>query len=256
MFRHKVRLLLCVSIFALLQVTVCYAQETFVCPLAQCDICSDGYSPHSEYQEFATDYTSNVEHGSFGTSSPWFVRFGVASFLFGESAVLRANDVVVPGASLRISDETTFGFDIGYQLSPRWTATFTTGVPPNLDLDGTGPFEGAQYGTTRYAPLVFALQRHFFLSPKTSVYVGGGVNYTFHYDSIDGLVQDLDVDNNVAGVVQLGIERRLNNRVSLFADAKKAFYETEATGNVFGAPIRADITANPTVLFFGLKFDL
>ena len=80
--------------------------------------------------------------------SPWFVKLGVGVFLFGEGSAISINDTVVPGAGLEISDAATFAFDIGYQLSPVWTATLSAGVPPRLDLDGTGVFEGASYGTT------------------------------------------------------------------------------------------------------------
>lgn len=190
-----------------------------------------------------------------GSDNRWFLRFGVGVILFGESAELRANDMIVPGASILISDETTFVFDIGYELSPFWTATFTCGVPPRLDLDGTGPFAGVSYGTTRYAPAILALQRHFYLNPRASIYVGAGVNYTLQYESRDGLVQNLDIENNAAVVLQLGAERRLNERWSMFADAKKVFYKTEAFGEFNGAAIRADVVVNPTALYFGLRRD-
>ncbi len=188
--------------------------------------------------------------------SPWFVRLGVGVFLFGEGSTIRINDAVVPGAGMEISDAATFAFDIGYQLSPVWTATVSAGVPPKLDLNGTGPFAGASYGTTRFAPVALTVQRHFFVSPKSSVYVGGGVSYIAQYESRDGLVQNLDIENDAGAVVQLGAERRINNRFSLFADAKKVFYRTQAFGSAFGAPVRADVTVNPTILVFGVRFNL
>ena len=187
--------------------------------------------------------------------SHWFVRLGVGVLLFGESATLRINDAVVPGAGLNINDETTFAFDIGYQLSPHWSATFSCGVPPRLDLDGTGTLEGASYGTTLFAPVALTLQRHFYVTPKTSIYLGGGINYTAQYESKDGLIENLDIENDAAVVLQLGTERRINDRISLFADAKKVFYRTQAFGNVGPAPVRADVTVNPTVLVFGLKYN-
>ena len=188
--------------------------------------------------------------------SPWFVRLGVGVLLFGEGSTLRVNDTVVPGAGLEISDATTFAFDIGYQLSPVWTATFSCGVPPRLDLDGTGIFAGASYGTTVFAPVVLAAQRHFFVNPKSSIYVGAGINYTAQYETRDGLIQNLDIENDAAAVVQLGAERRINDRFSLFADAKKAFYRTQAFGSSGGSAIRSDVTVNPTVLTFGLRCNL
>ena len=189
------------------------------------------------------------------SDNPWFVRFGVGALLFGESGTFTANDNVIPGAGLLISDEAIFAFDIGYQLSPKWTATISGGVPPKLDLDGTGPFEGISYGTTRFAPVVFALQRHFFINNCTSIYIGGGVTYIFQYETIDGLVENLDIDNNAGGVVQLGVERRINQKISLYADAKKAFYDTESFGNVGGAAVVGDITADSTALTFGIRYD-
>ena len=187
--------------------------------------------------------------------SPWFVRLGVGVLLFGESATLRINDTVVPGAGIDISDATTFAFDIGYQLSPLWSVTFSAGVPPRLDLDGTGVFEGASYGTTLFAPIALTVQRYFFVTRKTSIYVGGGINYNAQYESRDGLIQNLDIENDAAVILQLGVERRINNRISLFADAKKAFYRTQAFGNVGPAAVRADVTVNPTVLVFGLRYN-
>ena len=72
-------------------------------------------------------------------------------------------------------------------------------------------------------------------------------------------IQNLDIDNDAAVVfavvLQLGVERRINNRISLFADAKKAFYRTQAFGNIGPVPVRADVTVNPTILVFGLKYD-
>ena len=175
--------------------------------------------------------------------------------LFGESGEFRLNDVLIPGAGIIISDETTFVFDIGYQLSPYWSIMFTGGVPPRLDLDGTGPFAGISYGTTLYAPVVLSLQRHFLLSSATSVYVGGGVNYTAQYESVDGLVQNLDIENNAAVALRLGVERRIGNRISLFAEGMKVFYKTESFGEVGGAPVRGDVVSNPTVIMSGLKYD-
>ena len=188
--------------------------------------------------------------------SPWFVKLGVGVLLFGEGSTISINDTVVPGAGLDISDATTFAFDIGYQLSPVWTATLSAGVPPKLDLDGTGVFAGASYGTTRFAPIALTMQRYFFVNSKSSIYVGAGVNYTAQYEDRDGLIQNLDIENDAAAVVQLGAERRINDRFSLFADAKKVFYRTQAFGSSGGAPVRADVTVNPTILFFGVRYDL
>ena len=201
------------------------------------------------------DIFANQIGRSNSSNNPWFIRLGAGALLFGESGTFSINGTDIPGAGIRISDEAIFAFDIGYQLSPKWTATISGGVPPRLDLDATGPFEGLSYGTTRFAPVVFAVQRHFFLNKCTSIYVGGGVGYVFQYESIDGFVEDLDIDNNATGVAQLGIERRINNRISLYTDAKKAFYDTQSSSSFGGAPVVGDITADTTALTFGFRYD-
>ena len=254
MFRHSAIILLYVAILSTVPSIFCCAQQLGGSPYAA-DVVPPDAESFQVYDQLSGSAPDAVCVRQCCCRSRWFVRLGVAVMLFGESGVVRANDVVVLGAGIRISDATTFAFDIGYQLAPNWTATFTCGVPPKLDLDGTGPFEGVSYGTTRYAPAVLALQRHFFLKPCTAVYVGGGVNYTMQYETVDGLIQDLDIENNASAVLQLGVERRLSNRFSLFADAKKAFYRTQAFGTSGGAAIRGDVTANPTVLAFGARYD-
>ena len=187
--------------------------------------------------------------------NPWFVRMGVGVLLFGESSTLRINDVVVPEAGLDISNATTFAFDIGYQLSPFWSVTLSAGVPPRLDLDGTGIFAGASYGTTLFAPVALTAQRYFHVTRNASIYAGAGINYNAQYESKDGLIQNLDIENDAAVILQLGVERRINHRINLFADAKKAFYRTQAFGNSGPASVRSDVTVNPTVLVFGLRYN-
>jgi len=230
--------------------------------------CNDCFDENSILPQ-ATTWTSQPATQPIGESyfqnnsnpdNPWFIRLGVGVLLFGEGSTIRANGQAIPGAGLDISDATTFAFDIGYQLSPVWSATLSGGVPARLDLTGTGPLANVPLGTTLFAPIALTLQRHFFVTQRTSIYVGGGINYNAQYESRDDFIQNLDIDNDAAVVLQLGVERRINNRISLFADAKKAFYRTQAFGNIGVAgggsvPVRADVTVNPTILVFGLKYD-
>ena len=259
MYRFKV-FILCLAVVG---VTISTSRSAAQDPFTQLSVIDSPvpcYNCDSADFAFVGPHATECLGGDYFQSSdkagnPWFVRLGVGVLLFAETGTLRAGGNVVPGAGLEISDETTFVFDIGYQLSPVWTATFSAGVPPRLDLDGTGAFQGVSYGTTLFAPVALSLQRHFFVTPKASIYLGGGVNYTAQYKSIDGFIQDFDIKNDAAVVLQLGIERRLNERISLFADAKKAFYRTQAFGNIGGIPIRSDVIANTTLLSFGLRYD-
>ena len=243
---------------------LCHRSHTTGCATA-CNDCFDGNSVLSQTATWSEQPATQPIGESYfqnnvSTDNPWFIRLGVGVLLFGEGSTIRIDDQVLPGAGLDISDATTFAFDIGYQLSPVWSATLSGGVPARLDLTGTGPLANVPLGTTLFAPIALTLQRHFFVTQRTSIYVGGGINYNAQYESRDDFIQNLDIDNDAAVVLQLGVERRINNRISLFADAKKAFYRTQAFGNIGVAgggsvPVRADVTVNPTILVFGLKYD-
>lgn len=185
----------------------------------------------------------------------WFFRGGVGVVLFGESARIESpTGSVIAGASATASDNTTFLFDIGYQVSPQWSITLTAGVPPETTVTGTGPLAGQVIGTARYAPAVLAVQRHFQISRCSTLYVGGGVNYTIFYETEDGLVTDLHIDNAVEGVIQAGIERKLRKNLGVYADVKKIWLDATADGFVGGTPSIVRLKLNPTVLNFGLTY--
>ncbi len=188
--------------------------------------------------------------------SPFFFRFGVGRILFDESARISLGGAVVPGASYTVENNTTFLFDIGYELSPNWAVVFGGGYPPKTSLRGTGPFAGLKYGQTKYAPAKLLLERRFQLSDATTIFVGGGVAYAIFYESLDDAVADFDLDNSFGWVARVGIEQRLTDRWSAFAQAEYVDLSADATGFALGAPVDADLTIDPTVLFFGLRYDL
>ena len=85
-------------------------------------------------------------------------------------------------------------------------------------------------------------------------YVGAGINYTIILKNHDGAVQNLHVNSPVGVTLQGGFETWLNNRISLFADVKHIYLNTTARGLVQGAPAKAEVQLNPTIVTGGLSF--
>jgi outer membrane protein len=190
---------------------------------------------------------------AFAQESGFFVRGGPAAVIFSPSAQISVGGVEVPGASVDIAADTTLTFDIGYRFNETFTATFTGGLPPHARIEGTGPLAGAVLGTTRYAPAVVAVQAHVPTGSAMSPYVGAGVNYTIFYDVADGVVEGLDVRNAFAPVLQAGLNYEMGG-FSFYADVKKIWLETEASGTVGGAPARAEVTADPLIAGLGMVY--
>lgn len=186
----------------------------------------------------------------------WFLRSGPLGVIFDPSATVSIGGGVVPGGSADADDNLTLSFDIGYQFNDRFSMTFTGGIPPKADLHGSGTLSGAGYlGSATYAPAVLAAQYWIDTgNPKFRPYIGAGVNYTVILDTDDGAIGGLDVDNAWAPVLQVGFESALNDRFSFYADVKKLWLSTNATGTVGGAPASADVTLNPWLVGTGLSY--
>ena len=190
--------------------------------------------------------------------SRWWAHVGAARVDFREDVTLAVGGGVVPGASAKLSDETTLAVEVGYQFTPAWSASVLVGVPPTTKVTATGTAAPlGQLGEVRYGPLVFAGQYRFGDSGSVRPYVGAGAVYFMVLESKDGSMQRFDADSKWGSVLQAGVEVPLGERYGLFFDAKKMYLKTHATAVVpafGGAPARAEVTRDPRVLHAGLNW--
>lgn len=185
----------------------------------------------------------------------WFVRAGPAGVFYDEGAEISVGGQQIPGASVHIKNNFTGEIEGGYYFNPNVSISLTVGAPPTATLYGTGPLTGLKLGKATYGPAVAAVQYHItnfgkFFQP----YVGAGINYTIILKNHDGAVQNLHVNSPVGVTLQGGFETWLNNRISLFADVKHIYLNTTARGLVQGAPAKAEVQLNPTIVTGGLSF--
>lgn len=189
--------------------------------------------------------------------TPWWLHVGVGRVTFHDHSTLIAAGSVVPGAGAKASDNTAAVFELGCQLNPQWSVSATFGVPPTSTITGTGnaaPF--GKMGEVTYGPLVFAAQYHLGPIGPVRPYLGAGAVYYLVTASKDAAIQQLEVKNGWGSALQVGMSLPMSQRFSLFADAKKIFLKTSATGFLpaaGGAPVRAETTLNPVVLHLGLR---
>lgn len=195
-----------------------------------------------------------------GHCHPLFLRASTCTVLFGESADIRIAGTTLPGGGISVEDHTTFAFDLGYRIAPRWSVMLTSGAPPETTINGAGALAGATIGEVTYAPIMLTTQYYVPLGRRITaledsyVYVGAGVNYTMFYETLDGNVSDFDIDDAAGTLLQLGVQKNFNNSLGAFAEVKRLFLETDATGNLGLAPIDADLKLNATILKFGMSY--
>lgn len=200
--------------------------------------------------------TSPPALGQSATKS-WWVHTGPVAVKFDSDAKLTVGGAPVDGASATAKDNTTLALEIGYELAPSTIVSLTVGIPPITTLTGKGaPVDGIALGKVKYAPAVLSAHYHFDVG-TVKPYIGAGVNYTAILASRDGAVADLDVKNAWGAVIQAGVDIPLSSDWSLFADVKKIYLKTRATGTVpaFGnPPAQAKIRLNPLLFNVGVAW--
>lgn len=196
-------------------------------------------------------------------SSPWSLRVGPAAAFFDESSSVKVAGAKFPGAEIELENNSTLGIEIGYALTSDFTLRLAVGVPPTTTLKADGTLQGmvpplsGKLGRAKYGPAVLSLTYGLPNLGAVRPYVGVGVNYTKIFSTSDGDVSGLRIDSGWGSALQAGFEWPLDERWSLFADVRKIFFKTKATGTVpalGNPPAEADITVNPTLVHVGIGY--
>lgn len=182
-------------------------------------------------------------------------------FSTGASVQVAGNPVA--GAEINANDNQGVAAEIGYALNPDWTMRFSLGVPPTATMKTGGslnalvpPLTGT-LGKVRYAPMVLAATYALPVSGSLRPYVGAGINYTRVINTTDSDIANLKVDSAWGVALIAGAELALNERWSLFIDARKIFVKTNVSGSITalgGAPAAAKLTLNPTIIALGVGY--
>jgi outer membrane protein len=187
--------------------------------------------------------------------SRWYVHMGPAQMALDEAATMTAGGQPIPGADISIDPQLTVALELGYFVTPHIAVSFTGGVPPDAQIEAAGTLAGAgRIGEINYGPATLTAHYHLGRGERFSPYIGGGVAYMYVFDTTDGLLAGLEVDNTVGLAFQAGADLALNEKWGLFIDYKKAFLQTESRGSLGGAPVVADTQVDPSVLHGGLSF--
>ena len=192
---------------------------------------------------------------------PFWIHLGPTSVQFENGGDVKVGGAVVPNASTRATDNTTLGIELGYDLSPQFSARLTLGVPPTTNVEGTGNLSASAgvpqpLAKVTYGPAVLSATWHPFGRSGFSPYVGAGLNYPIIFKVEDQFLVNAHVQSKVGTAIQIGADYVISDKWGLFVDVKKLFTVVDVSANLPGGGPVATTTAklNPIVFQAGVSY--
>lgn len=171
-----------------------------------------------------------------------------------DEASIEVGGGAVPGAGIETEDQVTLAIEVGRTFGENWSASVTVGAPPTTDVDGAGALAAyGRLGEITYGPMAVAVQRRFNRGGRVQPYLGVGVVLFHVFDSGDGALQNIEVDDAFGPMVQAGAYVGIGDDWGAFVDVKHARLQAQATASVGPIPVEADLDIDPTVILIGLS---
>ena len=194
--------------------------------------------------------------GSVQAASPgdlWYIHVGAARYATDEAAAVRVMGSPVAGSGVRLDPRYTAAVELGRFIAPNLVVSLSAGVPVKQSVRGSGTIQPlGRLGRITYGPAAATVHWHPWATGAVRPYLGGGISYLHVFASGDAAVRDFGASDTVGPLAQGGLEVPVGHSLGLFADVKKAWLRTTATGSLGGAPVRARIRLDPLVLHSGL----
>ena len=187
----------------------------------------------------------------------WFARIGPALIEPNDSS----NDVEgVSNSGVRVDDNVTLGFTIGYMLTSKYAIELLGVTPSKHNLHGKNAIGAlGKIADVDVFPPTLSLQYHFNNSSRIHPYIGAGINYTHFPDenvsssleSALGGRTSLDIDDSIGLAAQVGADISINDSWFLNAGIWYIDIDADAALKTNGVSRNVDIDIDPWVLFVG-----
>lgn len=183
-----------------------------------------------------------------------FAHVGLGYVKQADSATLYMLGTPVPGAGFSTEGRmiTTIEGGLflkgGFAIAASGTSPMTT---PNMATGTISAFGNLGDETASFYSLT--AQYHLALTDRFTPYVGAGASYMHVHNTVDGAVSGMHVDDAVGTVIQAGVDFAVTDNIGVFADVKRYFISTSASGTLLGNAITADARVDPWIVSSGLS---
>ena len=183
----------------------------------------------------------------------WMINLRGTSVAPDESAPILTAAGAATGLSAAVSDDTIPSLGISYFVTDKVAVEVILGTSKH-EIDAVGGVTPVRVHESWVLPPVVSVQYHPLPAARVSPYVGAGLNYMLFYNGSDKNGFKVDLDNGFGYSLQAGVDIALQGPWSLNVDAKKVFFDTDASIN--SGALKSDVQLDPWVLSvgFGRKF--
>lgn len=150
--------------------------------------------------------------------------------------------------------------NLTYYFSNSFSLEFLIGYT-ETDVDAEIIGIGIDFGELEQIPLLLTGHYHFWINPKSNIYLGGGIGYYFNDFSLSGLVKtidpnlDIDADDSFGYHVNAGFEAFITDNTTFNVDLKYIWNEADFTAKEPGFPDDTDeVDLNAFVIGLGIKY--
>jgi outer membrane protein len=190
---------------------------------------------------------------------PFFVRLGAGSVSYNTSGTATTHGDRIADARVAFDRHAVGTIEGGWRVSPEWSLSVLGGIPPTVSLQGQGAFERlGELRKVTYGSVLAGVQYHPFGPGRVDPYIGGGLGYSFVFQTRGGSLSELRIADSFGTVLQVGADVRLTDRLSLYVDARKIWLSFDAKGVAPTAsgpsPVHVEVQPNPVVGTIGLSY--
>lgn len=184
-----------------------------------------------------------------------FVRVGATHIDLVDKGRIFVGGVRDPGADYKTPKKIAASLDAGYFVLDN-LAVQVSGTTPSTTYNlPAGSLRGVpNLGDDKFSIFTLTATYHPLRGRTVSPYIGAGVGLQKVWKLTDGVATGLDIRDAFGAVVHAGVEVNVNHRFALFADAKKAFWDANASGDLGPTHITAVAQLDPVLLTAGALF--
>lgn len=157
------------------------------------------------------------------------------------------------GGKITTSPAVTPGLGFSYHFTDHIAVELTPALARHYVRATGTALGGVKVGSTWVFAPAATLQYHFLPKERFNPYLGAGLGYAIFFDSKAAAgLGDLKLSNNVAYVLQAGMDYALTDRLYLNADVRHVFVSTKA--KALGGAVRSKTSPNPVTLGVGIGY--
>ncbi len=184
-----------------------------------------------------------------------FVRVGVSRIRLADEGRIFVNGVRDENADYKTPEKWVASAELGHFVLDQVAVQVSGTTPATTQNIPAGSLDGLpNLGNDTFSIFTLTGTFHPLRGSSFSPYVGAGVGVQKVWSTEDRFASNLSIHDAFGAVVQGGFEVAVSERFGVFFDAKKGFWDANASGDLGPAKVTAVAKLDPLLLQAGVLF--